>query len=272
MAVLGMMSLAGCCTVFHIDCPAEINTAQEAIKKCASSGIRPTDSIVYFGPTGSPIGTIYEKVAADTFDPLWPGTMFTGEKPPKKIVEPPVYGNCTFNNVSSIDLKMAFKISANPIPASAGVSNDFKNSKVVDMKAQAFGWQILYKGPYKDLVKAKQSAVDDINLGNRWSCLALLKVKGYSVTLDVSNEDIAALSVKYPNGQILGNKTDLGADVSVNWTDHSKLTFIVQEETTIAGVLREWVNGTLTSGSNEASDGFGDSFVSSNPVLINVKH
>lgn len=252
LSVCSSLILAGCCAFNPSKCE-DSEDAFVSLRRCASSRIQPSDQILYFGPTNLPIGTIYEKVSSG-FDPSWRGTAITGEKPDSSIVEPPSYGSCTYKGKSSIDLKAAFGVNLDPIPVGGELSTDFKNAKVIDMTADQFGWETLYKGPYRELIKKNTNIYDDISKRQTAAAIALLKVKGYKVTLQVSNQDAVGLKAKYKNGPLPKGLTgDISADVGIQWTSDNTLALLIRDETAVAGVMREFDKGQLQSASGNES-------------------
>ncbi len=254
ITLLGAFFLTGCCFFNPSQC-VDSESAIQALKKCAGSRIQPSDHILYFGPNNIPIGTIYEKVE-DGYDASWRGTEITGDAPPSSIVEKPAYGNCSFKSKSSIDLKAAFGASIEPLPVGGDLSSDFKSAKVIDMSADQFGWETLYKGPYRDLLLKKTNIHNDIVQRDAAATIALVKVKGYRVTLQVANDAATSLKTKYKNGPLPKGLTgDIDANVGVQWTGDSTLVLVIQDETTIAGVMRSFNKGQLQS-SSSAEDFF----------------
>jgi len=244
--VVVALALSGC--PWNYD---DSETAYQALVKCAANRLQPKDNILYFGPTSVPIGTIYSG-SNGGYDTIWRGTRITGEPPKVDMVEQPSYGKCTYNGKNSIDLKAAFSLATRPLPASLEVDADLKNARVISMTADQFGWQTLYKGQYNEELTKSGSIQQDVNQNERFASVALLRVKNYNVTLDVSNANTAGLKAKLKDGPLPKNLVgDLGAEGSITWKNESQLVLTISQETTVGGVLRPFAKGQVQSGASE---------------------
>jgi len=239
----------------------------KALRDCSSSQILTADSILYFGPTNAPIGTIYQ-VEKSGFDPLYSGLKITGNPPRPEMVIPIAFGVCKYDGKSGFDFTASLNVSVSPLPASGDISNDFKTAKITKMTADQVGWEVLNKGEYKKALIASKDVYSQISSQDVVASVALLKVKDYSSSLQITNGDTAALHAKYKDGPIgQALKGDISAAVQLQWTSDNTLTISIADETTIGGVLRKIDKGHVASGSKR-SEFFGPSVGTDGDIVV----
>jgi hypothetical protein len=244
-------------TLPGFQCTPTSRDAVKALRNCGGNAIQTAGSIVYFGPNSIPIGTIYEKEGSG-YDPLWKGTTITGDPPPADMVQAPDYAACTSNSNVKVDLKLTFGASATTAPISGSLSNDFTNSSVLNVTADAIGWETLYKGPYQSALVSNTNVKNDISSRDAYVTIAILKVKGYSVDYKISSQDTASLQAKYapPSGHV--NVGQLTGGLDYTWSNDGTLSFKAPDQTNIGGVMRAINKGAVASASS-TSDMYGAS-------------
>jgi hypothetical protein len=111
-------------------------------------------------------------------------------------------------------------------------------------------FSLLYKFPYQQALTSDSVVYSQIAAKDVVVSVALLKVKGYSAQLQLTNGDTAGLHAKYTNGPVSKALTgSLTAAVDLKWNSDTTLTISIADETTLGGVLRKINKGTIASGS-----------------------
>lgn len=225
-------------------CDPKITDAAKTIKECASSDLVKSGQIIYTGPVGSGPGSRWivlnegpTVIAADVKD------IFSRDMP-EILAAPPTTGtNCNLSTTKKVDLGVDLGVSVSTLPVSADLKSKIKTSASVQSTIDGFEWHSIKVDVYNNLISALPDASPYKRPGpGRMTAVAMLRVKGYTATIDVGTNTDLGLGVGYVGPLPASVSGDVKGKVSAAVTTTGKLVITIPGEVYIAGIFRP-VNG-----------------------------
>jgi len=216
------------------------NKGIKELKACASSETTPESVILYTGPVGVGPGSRWIRfksglvqIAADVSD-IFPPPV------PKDIYAPlPTSTGCTFDSSTKISLSSDLGVNVSNLPVSADLKAKLGKSAKVTVAAEGFEWESVKFDVYNHYLSLLPDSSSYKRPGpNRLTALSMLKVKGYTATVDLASTTSLGLTANYKGplpSNLLG---DASGDVSADIDSEGKLEIKVPGETYIMGVFR----------------------------------
>ena len=218
--------------------------AANRLKNCASTDLVPASQILYTGPVGVGPGSRWVKfreglvtIAADVSD------IFSPPVPPSIYAPHPALSSCTLTTSGKISLDANLGVDVSSLPVSAALKAKIGRETKVSVSAEGFEWDSIKFDVYNNLIASLPESSPYKHPGpNRLTAVSMLKVKGYTATVDISSPKTLGLDASY-KGPLPSNLTgDAKANISATIDSSGKLDIKVPGETFIMGIFRP-VNG-----------------------------
>jgi hypothetical protein len=251
----GLIAIAAVFILSASSCDKKNETAANTIKACASSDLVKTSQILYTGPVGSGPGArwiVYPNgpsiIAADAKD-------IFGKEIPEAIADRPASGaNCNLNNTKKIDFGLDLGVSISTLPVSADLKSKIGNTANVTSTIDGFEWQSIKVDVYNKMISDLPDSSPYKRPGpGRMTAVAMLRVKGYTATVDVSSQTDLGLGVGYKGPLPSSLVGDVQGKVQAAVTTTGKLVISVPGEVYIAGIFRPIDGGTGKTESSKES-------------------
>lgn len=218
-----------------------------ALKNCAATDLTAEDIIRYTGPVGSGPGSRWvvfnntsTAIAADITD------LLGNPVPPEVFAKPPgVAGQCDIGNTTTTSIGGELSLSIATLPVSGDLKARLANVKVSSVTVNGYQWESIKFDVYNNLIsKIPEGSPYRVPGAGRQTAIAMLKVKGYTATLDTTSSQSAELNAKYSGELPKALTGDLGGGVKASVDNKGKFQITIPGETYIAGIFRPVNAGT----------------------------
>lgn len=237
---------------------------QKVLRKCARSDkdgkniLNNNQVFLGLGNASKP-GTIFRVFRDGSFESSRLFETYTPENRDTLIMINNEF-TCTGENESSVNIKPKVGIQA-VVPIGGELAVDLKRASKITFAAKSLRWDNVLIGQYEQMLNefaGAQTARNDllfIGEGNRDFILTrALRVKGFSAILEFKDQVGSEVKAKFPTQAVsipIPGQADVGLDLQ--WTDNTKLVIASNSEFYIAGDIRKFSNGRITSKLSKAN-------------------
>lgn len=229
---------------------------RKVLRKCARSdkdGILNSNQVFLGLGNASKPGTIFRVFRNGSFES---SVLFASYTPDTRDTLVMINNEfaCSGENESSVNIKPKVGIQA-VVPIGADLAVDLKRASKITFAARSLRWDNILIGQYERMLNefpGAQTVRNDllfIGEGNRDFILTrALRVKGFSAILEFKDQVGTEVRAKFPTQAIsipIPGEVEVGLGLS--WTDNTKLIITSDSEFYIAGDLRKFSNGRITS-------------------------